>query len=1258
MDSKGSFMVLRTYISGFPLVSVAPNLPAMRSILASSFTLLAVASYAQLAPARWSTSFSTYRAFIENHGQFNGLGVDRTEFAVDEGAVRILFAPDRVGFHLHEKEKNHYRKRGERDKPRTIVRQDLAMMRWEGSSCEQRIVRGKKSDHHSYAYLNADGSTSDRTGIAGWEELRYEHLYPGIDAVYTIHPERGIKYVLHLRPGADVAMIRMRWDDAHAVRMGPDGELRIATAFGEIVDHTPIAHYADGAKEHIDVRFSLKGNAAGFELTPYDGTRPVIIDPWTVTPAFPNTNRIWDVEVDDNANVYIYGGDSPLRLRKYDPNGVLQWTYTTAWDTANYWLGSMIAHPGGDCFITAGTDPRIARISTAGAQLWSANGGIFDEYWRMALNCNATQLMLGGTRLSLGPTLFPIGYGRAFEINMANGSVLNSTNVAAVSPSFLINNPNEIRALAASANGKYYFMTLDTIGGLNPNLSIPYRRNNSYAFSYSVAGYGPTNMGINGIAATANDIYTQNGNTLHRRDIQTGTIIATATIPGGSTTSQLGANSAQNSGLVIDSCGFVYVGSGNAVHKFTADLQLVQSVTTPSAVYDVAVNHNGEVVACGNGFLVSIAIGSCAPPPRECLTCLELAGSGTFCANDPATTLTASIAGGTWSGPGITDPVAGTFTPSAAGAGVHVITYTLPSPAPCGSDTLQVVVSPCAPLSVCVNDDGTLTAANGIGPYTWQHQTTTQNCSACILACIFPPGCAVNVTGWTTWATGTSASAPPNYPIQVTDATGTSITINSAADMPACSPCPTITVLALDVDDVLCFGASTGGASVEASGGTAPYNYNWSPGGANGANVTGLSAGSYTVTATDADGCTGTTVVQVSQPVSAVTVSITGTTPVSCNGNDGTATASASGGTGALSYSWAPSGGNAATATGLAAGSYTVTVTDANGCTAQATSQVAQAAGPSIVNVAVTPSNCDAPTGTITITATGNGLQYTINGGSSYQAANAFTGVAAGTYAVMVMDANGCTATASATVTQPAPPVPVITGQPWACAGETILLSTTQPFASYVWQPGGNAATQAVISSGSYTVTVTDANGCTGTSTPYTVVFESPMANYATSPLSPQLPGTSVVFTDASSGGGGSINSWWWDLGLPGSTSSGPSISWTFNEIGTYGITLVITTANGCTDTIMGTYVIRPVDIEIPNVFSPNGDGANDRFVIRNIEYFGNELTILNRWGMAVYTTSNYRNTWDGADAPDGTYYFVLRLDDRREFTGHLTLLR
>jgi gliding motility-associated-like protein len=1231
-----------------------------------SKALLPFVLYAVLAPlgapaqldASWTRSLRTDRSFIADHGQFSGLGLpgETMRYAVDEGAVRFLFHDAGLTIRLEHKQKNYYRQRGDREQPRMITFNDLLSLRWEGARTTTPEGLHRTDDHHTYAHLAPDGTTVERSGIPGYAELLYRQLYPGIDVRYTIHPEGGIKYALFLAPGADHGRARLRLPGDHPARIDANGDLRIETAFGDIVDHAPIAYYADDEHHSIPVHFTLKDGLLGFALGDHDPTRAVVIDPWTVTPPFPNSNRIWDVEVDANANVYIYGGDSPLRLRKYTPDGTLLWTYTTPWDTANYWLGSMIAHPNGDCFITAGTDPRIARISTAGTQVWSANGGAFDEYWRMAFNCDHTQLMLGGTRLTIGPTLFPIGFGRAFNINLNSGAVINSVNVAALSPSFLINNPNEIRAITSSPNGKYYFMTLDTIGALAQDLAIGYRTNNSYGFSYQVAGYGPTNMGINAMAATADHLFTLNGATLHKRNIYTGAIIGTATIPGGATSSSLGANSAQNGGIALDSCGFLYVGSGNGVYKFTQDLQVVASVSTPGAVYDVAVNHNGEVVACGNGFLTSVQLSSCAPPQPVCLVCLELAGPGTLCVSDGPITLTSNLPGGTWSGPGITSAQSGVFDPGVAGPGVHTVTYTPQSAVPCGIDTLTIVVSPCAPLSVCQNPDGTLSASNGLAPYTWQHQTTTQDCSACLFGCFFPPGCAVNVTSWTTWATGNGVGQPPNYPIQVIDAAGAVVTYTSLAAIPACTPCPPIEVELLSSDDVLCNGGSNGSATVIGSGGVAPYAYTWGPGNLTGPTQQGLAAGTYTVTATDIDGCTGALSVTIAEPPAIAVTLIT--SDASCAGNDGTALASATGGTGSLGYLWSPTGGTNALAEGLAPGTYTVTVSDANGCSVQVTATILQTAGPQITNVSTTPSDCDRATGTIAVSATGDALLFSIDGGATAQPDGIFTEVAGGTYTVLVTDSAGCQATVAAVVDTPPSPVPVISGPVFGCAGDLLQLTTTQPFAAYAWSTGSTGSVLGVDGPGVFTVTVTDANGCTGTSAPHVVTFEVPQAAYVASPPSPQPPGTTVQFTDASTPGGGTITGWSWWLGVAGSEAQGPDASWTYPDLGEYFIQLAIITANGCVDTILGSYLILPVDITVPNVFSPNGDGINDYFAIENIQFFRNELVIFNRWGMVVHEATNYRNEWRGTDVPDGTYYYVLRLADGREFTGHVTLLR
>ncbi|RXR20586.1 T9SS type A sorting domain-containing protein [Flavobacterium amnicola] len=133
--------------------------------------------------------------------------------------------------------------------------------------------------------------------------------------------------------------------------------------------------------------------------------------------------------------------------------------------------------------------------------------------------------------------------------------------------------------------------------------------------------------------------------------------------------------------------------------------------------------------------------------------------------------------------------------------------------------------------------------------------------------------------------------------------------------------------------NVFCNGASTGSATVSASGGNPSYTYSWSPSGGTSATATGLSAGTYTCTITDATGCNKTQNVTIIQQT-AISSSITSQTNVSCNGaSTGSATVSVSGGNPGYTYSWSPSGGTSTTASGLSAGTYTCTITDATGCT-------------------------------------------------------------------------------------------------------------------------------------------------------------------------------------------------------------------------------------------------------------------------------------------------------------------------------------
>lgn len=168
------------------------------------------------------------------------------------------------------------------------------------------------------------------------------------------------------------------------------------------------------------------------------------------------------------------------------------------------------------------------------------------------------------------------------------------------------------------------------------------------------------------------------------------------------------------------------------------------------------------------------------------------------------------------------------------------------------------------------------------------------------------------------------------------DASGTVLAsggdFQSSESTPFClSSTPSLTASISGTTDVSCAGGSDGSATATATDGVSPYSYQWSNG-ATGATASGLSAGSYTVTVTDTEGSTATATATISQP-SAVSATASGN-DASCQGaTDGSASVSASGGTGGYTYNWS-NGGSGSTISGLGAGTYTVTATDANGCTA------------------------------------------------------------------------------------------------------------------------------------------------------------------------------------------------------------------------------------------------------------------------------------------------------------------------------------
>lgn len=426
-----------------------------------------------------------------------------------------------------------------------------------------------------------------------------------------------------------------------------------------------------------------------------------------------------------------------------------------------------------------------------------------------------------------------------------------------------------------------------------------------------------------------------------------------------------------------------------------------------------------------------------------------------------------SINGGsTWAGINpVSGLTAGSYTVrvrDAAGCTASAASnpYTLVAPVALGGNFVATPVSTAGASNGSID----LTPTGGTTPYTylWNTGAITQDLSN------LPAG---------------------NYCVTITDANGCTYNSCSTVSSPGCA----LAVTNVAVMNVQCSGASNGSITVTTTGGTGQVEYsinggvNWS---ANGS-FTGLNAGSYAVLVRDAGSCTASASnnpYTLTQP-SGIALSTVVANATQNGATDGSINLTASGGTPPYIYVWS-TGSTTEDLTGLGAGTYCVTVTDNNNCTATTCGTVAQplngCAGFAVTNVAVVQPNCPGESGTITVSISGgqNPILYSVDSGFTFQSGVSVFTVGGGTYNILVQDNNGCQAVYAnnpVTINTLLGITPLITQ-----VGDTLYVSDLG--VSYQWLFGGNTIANAndtsytVIANGSYSVVVTDANGCTYTS--------------------------------------------------------------------------------------------------------------------------------------------------------------------------------
>lgn len=807
---------------------------------------------------------------------------------------------------------------------------------------------------------------------------------------------------------------------------------------------------------------------------------------------------------------------------------------------------------------------------------------------------------------------------------------------------------------------------------------------------------------------------------------------------------------------------------------------------------------------------------------------------GPFCTSDGLMQLQAVNNGGTWSGPGVT--ASGMFNPATAGPGVHTINYSIGNP-PCNASStaqitvgsiainnmavgtcqsggvygvtgnVQILTPPSSGQLIVENCEGEQTvvasAPFSVGSYPFNLSGLTANGAACDLHAYFtdsdcshiltytapscpatcgftnlttvPGGCqpgnTYNLTGTLNFnnppstgqlivqdCSGNTATfnapftSPLNYSINTLTPNGQScaVTAHFTAE-PTCTITtnytrPAIPIVNAGSDVSVCQGTA---ATLNASGAT---SYSWDNGGGTNASATVTPSGTttYTVTGTT-NGCTATDQVVVTvNPTTQPTISPSTTI---CAGQSTIITAGGGG-----SYVWDNGLGNASshTVSPTVTTTYSVVVTDGNGC--QGTNQTMVTVNPIPVISATNISLCESETEDITVSGA---MNYTWAPATYLSSTTGetvtFTSGTSTTYTITGTDANGCTGTTTVSAVVNTNPVINAGNDVYECEGNQITLTGSGAGAggNYQWSNGVTNGFPFIppVGTTTYTVTGTTSSGCVGTDVvtvdidelpdisftvtqdqacaPVVAVFENtsgsgsncvwifdngqtvsgcgpvtqtfgspgvfgaslqlsspngcistvyqdsmvvvdapPVASFIPKPAVFPISNPVVNFENHSTG----ATSYRWNFGDENAESTENSPSYTYpEEVAGYEVTLIAYSAGGCMDTVRYT-VSSEEDLifYIPNTFTPDGDEYNQSFqpvFTSGFDPYDYSLFIFNRWGEMVFeshdTTVGWKGTYgkDGNECQQGTYTWKIEFktlvnDERKMYVGNVNILR
>ena len=573
------------------------------------------------------------KVFIENKGQFDKLdGLRRSDirFVIDD-KVKFYFTPKGLTYKFTDIKTEAENGNEKKEEEFKIVYQ-YAHVEWVGANLNVQIEASERSE----GYYCFGSETNTKTIIAsGYKKIIYKDLYPHIDVEYFFHEVEGIKYNIVLHPGANPSLIKMRYSSNQNLSIDDLGNLHIGIKEHEdIIDHAPVTYFQNNTDKKINSYYSINKNIVSFKIEDHDNSKTLVIDPWTTNPAFIGNNMAYNIHKDAAGDLYVSGGSSPFYLRKFSASGAFIWSFSMPNNSG--WSMDHTVDPAGNSYIGYGPwlGNSTTKVGPGGIQIYnntSANNPTpysFGEAYELVYNLSTNRLYTAGFFVSGGVNVW--------EQNITNGNQFGHINA---NPSASV----ECRSMDADhITGDIYVLAVPLFAApqqlagnrlikLGQNLNVIWDVVNGYNLSETQATYYPQSYSeMNGVAVGCSFLYTCDGATLKKWNKSTGAMIgAPVNVPGGS--------QYLTSGIIVDGCGDVYVGTTTGVCKYDQNLILLSNAATPGTVYDLCLgNIPGEIIAVGNGFMNSINMSVCTSVSSNCFAQLP-SYSFSICAGTSAT---------------------------------------------------------------------------------------------------------------------------------------------------------------------------------------------------------------------------------------------------------------------------------------------------------------------------------------------------------------------------------------------------------------------------------------------------------------------------------------------------------------------------------------------------------------------------------------------------------------------------------------------